>query len=52
MERLGDAARLVDTPPRDRVQALDPRAVSIRSAALGRIDKPPSRDPNPGADRT
>lgn len=52
MERLGDAARLADAPPDARAQAVDPRAVSIRSAALGRLDEPPSRDPRRGADRT
>ena len=52
MERLGDAARLADAPAETVAQSLDPRAVSIRSAALGRVDPPPSRDPRPGADRT
>jgi methionine synthase II (cobalamin-independent) len=38
LERLGHAARLVDRPPDERVQELDPRAVSSRSAALGRVE--------------
>jgi methionine synthase II (cobalamin-independent) len=45
MERLGAAARLADVPLDERVQALDPRAVSSRSAALGRVDSPPSSRP-------
>jgi methionine synthase II (cobalamin-independent) len=52
MERLGAAAGLVDATPEVRAEALDPRAVSIRSAALGRVELPPSRDPRRGADRT
>lgn len=42
MERLGEAARLADLPARELVQHLDPRAVSKRSAALGRVDWPES----------
>lgn len=34
---LGEAARLADLPPDERRQYLDPRAVDIRSAALGRV---------------
>jgi methionine synthase II (cobalamin-independent) len=41
LERLGHAARLVDRPPEERAQALDPRAVSSRSAALGRVEPRP-----------
>ena len=48
LERLGEAGRLVDAPPETRAQSLDPRAVSSRSAALGRVDLPPSRGPDPG----
>lgn len=38
LERLGDAARLIGLPRDERLQALDPRAVSSRSAALGRVE--------------
>lgn len=34
---LGEAARLADLPAADRRQHLDPRAVDIRSAALGHV---------------
>jgi len=42
---LGEAARLADLPAYERRLRLDPRAVDIRSAALGRVmpRKPPSR---------
>ena len=43
MERLGEAARLAGQPGEERARHLDPRAVSIRSAALGRVDRPPPR---------
>jgi methionine synthase II (cobalamin-independent) len=46
--RLGEAARLADEPLDTRMQALDPRAVSSRSAALGRVDPRPSRRSDPG----
>ena len=46
LERLGEAARLADEPLDIRMQALDPRAVSSRSAALGRVDPRPSRRPD------
>ena len=36
MRRLGDAVRLASASPDDRAAALDPRAISIRGAALGR----------------
>jgi len=36
MELLGEAARLADLPPDERVRAVDPRSLDIRSAALGR----------------
>ena len=43
LERLGEAARLADLPPAERRRRLDPRAVDIRSAALGRYEpRPPS----------
>lgn len=41
VRRLGEAARLVTASPEERRQALDPRAVDIRSAALGRVEPPP-----------
>ena len=47
LERLGEAARLADRPASETVQALDPRAVSSRSAALGRVDRPPPRSVDP-----
>jgi hypothetical protein len=40
VRRLGEAARLVQASPEDRREALDPRAVDIRSAALGRVEPP------------
>jgi methionine synthase II (cobalamin-independent) len=50
--RLGEAARLADEPLDTRMRSLDPRAVSSRSAALGRIDPRPSRGSDPGDDPT
>jgi hypothetical protein len=38
MLRLGEAVRLATAGPDERAAGLDPRAVSIRSAALGRSD--------------
>jgi methionine synthase II (cobalamin-independent) len=52
IERLGEAARLADQPPETRIRALDPRAVSSRSAALGRVEPRQSRGPDRGADST
>lgn len=52
MERLAEAARLADGRPAERAQGLDPRAVGIRSAALGRAEVPPSRSPDAGRERT
>jgi hypothetical protein len=52
IERLGEAARLADEPVDSRMRALDPRAVSSRSAALGRVDPRPSRGPAPSDDPT
>jgi len=49
MERLGEAARLVDATLDERLRAMDPRAVSSRAAALGRIELPPASDA-PGDD--
>jgi methionine synthase II (cobalamin-independent) len=52
MTRLGEAARLATAPASERVEAMDPRAVSSRAAALGRSVLPPGRDPHPGDDPT
>jgi len=52
LERLGAAGRLADAPPETRARSLDPRAVSSRSAALGRVDLPPSGGPDSGTDPT
>jgi hypothetical protein len=51
LERLGETARIADRPASQSVQAMDPRAVSSRSAALGRVDRPPPRpvDPPPSS---
>ncbi len=46
IERLGDAARLADLPVDERNAHLDPRAVSIRSAALGRVDRAKPEGPD------
>ncbi len=43
VRRLGEAARLVTASPEERRRALDPRAVDIRSAALGRVEPPPRK---------
>ncbi|MEA2608212.1 MAG: Cobalamin-independent synthase, N-terminal domain [Chloroflexota bacterium] len=43
--RLGDAARMADLPQDELRRSLDPRAVDIRSAALGRVE------PHPGPRR-
>jgi methionine synthase II (cobalamin-independent) len=48
---LGEAAGLADLPPAERRVRLDPRAVDIRSAALGRVTPRPRiarRDRPPG----
>jgi methionine synthase II (cobalamin-independent) len=52
LERLGEAARLARLPIDERLQHLDPRAVSSRSAALGRVDPPPLRRPRTEDDPT
>jgi hypothetical protein len=41
VRRLGDAARIAAAPPEEARQALDPRAVDIRSAGLGRVEPTP-----------
>ncbi len=38
LDRLGEAARLAARPPAEQLAAMDPRAIDIRSAALGRYD--------------
>lgn len=43
VRRLGEAARLVTASPEERRQGLDPRAVDIRSAAVGRVEDPRPR---------
>jgi hypothetical protein len=49
LRRLGEAARLAVAPPEERRGAIDPRAIDIRSAALGRAvpgsGTAPRRDP-------
>jgi hypothetical protein len=45
LEALGRAVRLAEGPPKDRMAALDPRAVSSRAAALGTFDAPPPAPP-------
>ena len=45
LARLGDAARTADLPPDALRRAMDPRAVDIRSAALGRVVPRPPRRP-------
>ncbi len=52
MERLGDAVRIAGLPTDERLSALDPRAVSSRSAALGRYEPRPPRPPDRGQDPT
>lgn len=47
VRRLGEAARLVDASPDDRRAAVDPRAIDIRSAALGRSLAPRRRSTPP-----
>lgn len=43
VRRLGEAARLAIASPEERRQALDPRAVDSRSAALGRVEPAPPK---------
>lgn len=45
LSRLGEVARLAAAPVDERRATIDPRAVDLRSAALGRYD-PPSRRPS------
>ncbi len=48
VRRLGEAGRLVTASPDERRAALDPRAIDSRSAALGRVDPPPTDRPRRG----
>ena len=48
MVRLGEAARLASAPLGERLAAMDPRAVSSRTAALGRDASAPPSDDEPG----
>ena len=41
LDRLAEASRLADLPPGALRRSLDPRAVDIRSAALGRVEPRP-----------
>ncbi len=52
MTRLGEAARLATAPAAERIEAMDPRAVSSRAAALGRVASSDPRDPEPADDAT
>lgn len=53
VRRLGEAARLVTASPEARREVLDPRAVDIRSAALGHVEPPrPNRRARRGSRRS
>ncbi|HYK96743.1 MAG TPA: hypothetical protein VE011_12905 [Candidatus Dormibacteraeota bacterium] len=45
LRRLGEAARIAGLPAADQVAVLDPRALDIRTAAMGRHAAPPKRRP-------
>ena len=45
LRRLGEAAHIAGLPAAGQMAALDPRAVDIRTAALGRSAAPPKRVP-------
>jgi hypothetical protein len=47
LERIAESVRITDLPTEERLAALDPRAVDIRSAALGRFDPSAKRPPRP-----
>ena len=47
LARIAEAVRITDLPPAERLAALDPRAIDIRSAALGRYDPSAKRPPRP-----
>ena len=40
--QLGEAVRIAGLPPDQRLQAVDPRAIDARSAALGRLEPRPT----------
>ena len=48
MRRLGEAVRLAGASPDERAAAVDPRAISIRSAALGRTGVRRAKGPSSG----
>jgi methionine synthase II (cobalamin-independent) len=50
--RLGAALRLAQAPADERVQSMDPRAVSSRAAALGTVGTRPPEPSDPPADAT
>lgn len=52
MTRLGEAVRIAGLPAEEQRDALDPRAVSSRSAALGRSASRPPRPPRRQRDST
>jgi methionine synthase II (cobalamin-independent) len=45
LQRLGAAARIAGLPAEEQVALLDPRALDIRTAAMGRQAGPPRRTP-------
>jgi hypothetical protein len=45
VRRLGEAARLATASPDERRASIDPRAVDIRSAALGRVEPQQRKQP-------
>ena len=47
MSRIAEAVRITDLPSAERLAALDPRAIDIRSAALGRYDPSATKPPRP-----
>jgi hypothetical protein len=49
--RLGEAARIAALPVDEQRKSIDPRAVDIRSAALGRVEPPPKRRADRPQDR-
>jgi methionine synthase II (cobalamin-independent) len=50
LRRLGEAARLAELPADELRRSIDPRAVDIRSAALGRVESRKSRRPRRSTD--
>ena len=51
VRRLGEATRLATAPREERAGALDPRAIDIRSAAMGRVAPGPRRRGKPRGSR-